>query len=699
MMKKAGRLIAAALAVILALMLAGCADEPEKSDGYSVRVILRRCDGISISGKNIAEVEAGRTVTFRVSIDEGYIYIGNTAGAEYDEEDGRLRLKDVFAPTTVDMIVLPKSEVVYLEVKRNSDYGSVSESEMLLAGPSEVTLSAEGKSRIEFTGWSEGGYLDGGGTLISTDPVHTFYIDASKVIYANFAGSTDYSIVYHLDGGYVSETGEDTYISYAPFSDLYSMQQTMESNGKLVRDGYVAVGYSTSPANYEDYDSANDIPDFSNMGGVCVVDGDSLDLHVVWAKESPDSDFIYEKKEIEVITDSTFGFGRLNQRTEKKTGIEITGYVGKDELAVIPEKIDGQPVLSIASDAFGGDLERVVIPRTVKIIEKGAFSACENLREVVFFDSVVTVYDDSFNRNVSTVVLNAQRLPVYSGQIEGSFNVKYDRLRTVEGKKIVVVAGSSSLNGINSELFEELMPGYSVVNYGTNAANPSLFFLDVISKYCGEGDIIVHAPEYGGGAPMGTNEFHAKMFRGNEQCYDIFRNVDMSDYVGFWDCFREFQVGDTSDSSLTPAIHQSGKEYQLDAEINKYGDIGTVRKSVRGSFGGASESFVSAHLYGDNLNAVNEKITARGATLVMSFAPHDKSRIRPSELTQEAYDKVNAYCAETLDYPVISDVGEYIMEHSEFYDSEWHLNDEGAKKRTQHLADDLKAYLADPSSY
>ena len=89
MMKKAGRLIAAALAVIFALMLAGCADEPEKSDGYSVRVILRRCDGISISGKNIAEVEAGRTVTFRVSIDEGYVYIGNTAGAEYDEEDGR----------------------------------------------------------------------------------------------------------------------------------------------------------------------------------------------------------------------------------------------------------------------------------------------------------------------------------------------------------------------------------------------------------------------------------------------------------------------------------------------------------------------------------------------------------------------------------------------------------------------------------
>ncbi len=695
----ARRFIAAALAVVFALMLAGCGQEAVRGDSYSVRVILRRCDGISISGKNITEVEAGRTVTFKVSIDEGYIYLGNTAGADYDEEDGRLRLKDVFAPTTVDMIVVPKSEVVYLEVKKNSENGSVSESEVLLAGPSEVTLSAEGKSRIEFAGWSEGGYLEDGGRLISTEPTYTFYIDGSKVLYANFTGNSDYSIFYHLDGGYVSDTGADTYTVSASYSDIYSMQQTMESNGKFLRDGYVAVGYSTSAAEYEDYASANDIPGFSNMGGVCYVEGDSLDLHVVWAKESPDSDFIYEKKEIEVITDSTFGFGRLNQRTEMKTGIEIKGYTGDGGLVVIPEKIDGQPVLSIASGAFDGDITRVVIPRTVKTVEKDAFSACESLEEVVFFDSVVTVYDESFDRNVSTVVLNAQRLPVYSGQIEGSFNVKYDRLRTLEGKKIVVVSGSSSLNGINSELFEELMPGYSVVNYGTNAANPSLFFLDVISKYCGEGDIIVHAPEYGGGAPMGTNEFHAKMFRGNEQCYDIFRDVDMSDYTGFWDCFRKFQVGDTSDNSLTPAIHQSGKEYQLDADINKYGDIGTVRTSVRGNFGGATETISSAHLYDDNLNAVNEKITARGAVLVMSFGPHDLSRLRPDELTQEKYDKVNAYCAEVLDYPVISDVGKYIMEHSKFYDSEWHLNDEGAKERTRNLADDIKAYLADPSSY
>ena len=50
-------------------------------------------------------------------------------------------------------------------------------------------------------------------------------------------------------------------------------------------------------------------------------------------------------------------------------------------------------------------------------------------------------------------------------------------------------------------------------------------------------------------------------------------------------------------------------------------------------------------------------------------------------------------------YPVISNVETYIMEHKHFYDSEWHLNDEGARIRTENLANDIKAFLSDPTDY
>lgn len=677
---------------IFALLMCGCAQKPDKREDYTVRVMLRPCEGITIEGDNIADVKAGRNVSFKVTLNEGYIYIGNTADAEFDEERGRLRLDDVIAPATVDMIVAKESEVFRLSVKKSVESAEVIVSGELFAYPADVKVCAVETENLSFEGWSEGGFLSEGGTLLSEDAEYTFRISENRSVYANFSGFSDYTITYHLNGG-VTADGADSLSVTKQYSDTFSMQQTLHADGSFYRKGYSCIGYSTEPAEYSDYESCNDIPGFANMGGVCRADNGSLDLYAVWAKETPASDFKYSSEKISYISDSRYNWGKLDQRKKSEDGIKITGYNGSDSTVVIPEEIDGLKVMEIAGGAFSGGIERVVIPRTVKNIQLGAFSDCEALREVVFFDSVVSVWDKSFNPNVKTVILNSQRLPVYSGAIEGSFCIKYERLRQAQGKKIVVVSGSSSLNGLDSALFEKLMPGYSVINYGTNVANPSLFFLDVISKYVSKGDIVVHAPEFFDSSSMGSNKFHAKMFRGNEQCYDIFRDADISKYTGFWESFREFQVGNPQDSSLVPAIHQSGKEYQLPTEMNKYGDRSTVRKSVRGSFGGAAQGFSYNKLNHENLNEIYKIYRAKGAKLYMSFGTYDKARLHKSATTQSEYDRFTDSCADKLDYPVISNVGTYVMEHKYFFDSEWHLNDEGAQIRTQNLAEDIKAQL------
>lgn len=672
-------------------LLCSCGDALEERGSYPVRVMLRSCEGITISGDNIIDTESGRTVTFNVSVNEGYTYIENTADAVFNPEKGTLRLRNVTAPATVDMIVVPDDEVIYFNAESNNSSCTVNVVSKALGRPERLELDVEYPEHLDFMGWSEGGYLDSGGRLLSNSANFTLFVDESKTVYANFSGITEQDIIYHLNGGHVGDSADDTYTVTSEVKEIYSMRQTLESNGTLVREGYLAVGYSTEPADYADFLSANDIEGFANMGGVTEVEGRSKELYVVWAKENPASDFDFEEKDIAYAVDSTLGWGKINKRTETVRGIEITGYRGGG-LAVIPEEINGLPVLSIAKNAFVCDLDRAVIPRTVKNIAAGAFDGCENLREVVLFDSVVEVYNQSFPKSVKTVVLNAQRLPVYSGQIEGSFCIKYERLRTAEGKKIVVVSGSSSLNGLNSPLLEELT-GYSVVNYGTNAANPSLFFLEVIAKYAGEGDIIVHAPEYSSSGPMGSNRFHAKVFRGCEQCYDIFRDADISNYEDFWESFCEFQVGDAGDGSLTPAIHQNGKPYQEDAELNKYGDRTTKRNGVRGNFGGPNETFANNKLNAENLNAVNKMITEKGAALVMSFGTFDKARLTPKAATEAEFDRFTEDCRKKLDYPVISNIGTYVMEHKWFFDSEWHPNDEGAKLRTENLAKDIKNYL------
>lgn len=700
-MKKKSLLNTFALVIAFTLsliLLTACGNKADRPESYTVRIMLRPCEGIVIEGDNIADIEAGRGHSFSVTLEDGYVYLGSTHGAVFDEERGKLRLTGIIAPTTVDMIVAKESDVIRLDIKSSHTRGEAAASQSLLPCPGTVKLSAAENGNLKFIGWSVNGFIDEGGELISPLADYSLDLNESMTVYANFSGFAEYSITYHLLGG-KTEDGSEALTVAKPYSELFAMQQALESNGSFTKDGYSAVGYSTLPCELSDYESCNDIPGFSNMGGVCNADNGALDLYVVWAKETDASEFSYEKKKISYISDSNYNWGKLDQKKKSEDGIEITGYTGSDELVVIPESIDGLPVMAVAKDAFTGNVRRVVIPRTVKNIAANAFSGCEKLKEVVIFDSVVTVSNSSFPAALSTVILNAQRKPVYSGAIEGSFAIKYERLRTVEGKKIVIVSGSSSLNGINSPLFEELMPGYSVVNFGTNVANPAMFFLDVISKYVSEGDITVHAPEFNSASSMGGNKFHAKVFRGCEQCYDIFRDIDVSDYIDFWGSFCEFQVGDAEDSSLVPAIHQSSKEYQLDTEINRYGDRSTTRKKVAGSFGSATEVFKYDRLAYENLNRINKKYTDKGAVLAMSFGTLDKSRLSAKSAVQNEYDKFTKSCADKLDYPVISNVGTYIMEHKYFFDSEWHLNDEGAEIRTKNLAKDIKDYLANPSGY
>ncbi len=682
------------------VLLFGCAKESVKDDDYTVKVLLRECEGIVIDGDSLVEVDAGRMVTFKVSLKEGYVYVGNTAGAEYDPEDGKLRLLKVYAPATIDMIVVPESEAIHVDVKTNIPETVVSSSAYILGAEGNVTVKADESRLYRFAGWSVGGFIADGGWMISEDMEHTLYVDSDAVIYGNYETMPSYDIVYILNGGKDSETGGDIVTVTNTYKDTFAMQQTLHHSGRFTREGYSAVGYSTENVSYEDYSSANDIPEFSNMGGVCSVIDGYKELYVVWAKETNADQLTYVEKNISYVVDSSYSWGKLNKKEKSQQGIEITGFTGDDKLLVIPEKINGLPVLSIAKDAIKGDVERVVIPRTVKNIEDGAFTGCTALREVVFFDSVVKVSDNSFPETIQTIVLNSQRLPVYSGTIEGSFAVKYERLRSLaDQKKIVVISGSSTLNGLNSQILEELLPGYSVVNYGNNVANPQAFFIDVAIKYAAEGDLIVHAPEFNDKRAMGGKDFHAKMFRGNEQCYDIFRDVDMREYDDFWDSFCEFQIGDKDDSSLVPAIHQSGKEYQIETELNRYGDRSTVRDRVMSNFGSNSNVFSYNSLNAENLNELNSRANEKGATILMSFATRDENVMSPSALKESECDKFTKDCADKLDYPVISNVRTFILEHKYFFDSEWHPNDEGAALRAELLAKDIRAYLDDPNNY
>ncbi|MBO4458473.1 MAG: leucine-rich repeat protein [Butyrivibrio sp.] len=90
--------------------------------------------------------------------------------------------------------------------------------------------------------------------------------------------------------------------------------------------------------------------------------------------------FLYEKKK---------------HKKDEHEYIEITGFEGKTEKLVIPEKIDGIPVEAVGNHSFSSrnDITHVSIPESVKILYGFAFHNCKNLKRISLYDSLTDYYD------------------------------------------------------------------------------------------------------------------------------------------------------------------------------------------------------------------------------------------------------------------------------------------------------------------
>lgn len=65
---------------------------------------------------------------------------------------------------------------------------------------------------------------------------------------------------------------------------------------------------------------------------------------------------------------------------ETEGGICIKSYVGKDDVVVVPEEIDGKAVICVREGAFSKtNVKSVSIPESVVTIEQGAFADCDTL--------------------------------------------------------------------------------------------------------------------------------------------------------------------------------------------------------------------------------------------------------------------------------------------------------------------------------
>ena len=275
----------------------------------------------------------------------------------------------------------------------------------------------------------------------------------------------------------------------------------------------------------------------------------------------------------------------------------------------------------------------------------------------------------------------------------GALTDKYERLYSIEEPKIVIVGGSSTAFGLNSEMLSEHM-GMPVVNFGLYATLGTKIMLDLSEDAINEGDIIIVAPETD--KQTLSLYFNAQSvwqaFDGNFSMLKHVKSEDASDMVGEVFNFAASKLGYALSSKPDPqgVYHHSS--------FNEYGDIiyerpGNVMRLgydpnmiVDFSTSMFDEAFI------DYLNCYIELAESRGAKVFYSFPPINASAV-DSSVTDETLFNYYDFISKNINCPVISDINNYIIEENYFYDSNFHLNDAGVVLRTATLIKELNVAL------
>lgn len=746
-----------ALTVCASLLLFSCKDggetPPEPPKNYTVMV--SPATGVDVLGDNPKEVEAGGSVMFSLNFWQGYVY-KSSEGAEYDPVKKILTVDNVTEDVNIDLI----TESVDFDVTNTfyyifrsdfaEDTSSVPSLAEITAG-TRVKLSAKDTSRI-FLGWSVGFKLSSGGTLVSSDRDSEIMLTpdmesgGTVVLVANY--SSNNTIYYDANGGAINResvniSSRDYYTATVTSEKLtvvmggkylayFECASSFYDDGSFSRDGYVLKEYNTKPdGTGTSYSLGSKVPFIS--------DGTVTTLYCIWSEDTAHSAFTYE--DITVLRPEDVPEDYAPNWNEE--GIVITGYNGNDETVTVPEKIDGKAVISIAGGAFvNKNIKTLVLPKTLLTVDDGAFVGCSKIETVYYPDCIYSMNDGAFDSasytSFKNFYVNATIAPRFGSADIGALSVKLSRLLApVDKNRIIVISGSSSLQGLGSEYLEALLDGkYRVVNFGTTRTTHGALYLEAMGTLAKEGDIVIYAPE-NSSYMWGERELYWKTFRDLEGMNNIYRLVDFSGYSGMFSAMSELNA--TKRYNSAPISYESicahgellsSEPTYKASTTNKYGDylynkrdaiaakyhdvyFVTMSNRVKSRFEGeiydydnqkANKNYNDPNnvtwcstddpYYRDTLNRAIAKAKSSGAKVYFGFCPADASKL-VEEATSLAYlEGYDLYIDETFDFDGrIGSAFNYVFNHRYFYDCAFHPNDYGRTYRTYQLYLDISATL------
>lgn len=287
-------------------------------------------------------------------------------------------------------------------------------------------------------------------------------------------------------------------------------------------------------------------------------------------------------------------------------------------------------------------------------------------------------------------------LPVQFGDtFMGELKSKYERLKETSGKRIVLVGGSGVAFDCDSALMDDFFPSYEIVNFGMYAGLGTKAVMDLSENYIHEGDIVIFSPEQS--EQTFSDYFNGEyMWQAADGAFGMLRDLKSENFDAMLGNFPRFAL-EKLNYVMKGQKPQTDSIYQKKS-FNTYGDIelDTCRENILPNGYDVNQKVrftedVVQPEFMDYMNDWAKRLEKKGAVVWYRYCPVNKLSVEDMD-DLAAYD---VFLRQKLDFPVIGNPENSLMEAEWFFDTNFHLNQPGKEVNTVQLIRDMKAMLGD----
>ena len=287
-------------------------------------------------------------------------------------------------------------------------------------------------------------------------------------------------------------------------------------------------------------------------------------------------------------------------------------------------------------------------------------------------------------------------LPVQFGDtFMGELKSKYERLKETPGKRIVLVGGSGVAFDCDSALMDDFFPSYEIVNFGMYAGLGTKAVMDLSENYIHEGDIVILSPEQS--EQTFSDYFNGEyMWQAADGAFGMLRDLKSENFEAMLGNFPRFAL-EKLNYVMKGQKPQTDSIYQKKS-FNTYGDIelDTCRENILPNGYDVNQKVrftedVVQLEFMDYMNDWAKRLEKKGAVVWYRYCPVNKLSVEDMD-DLAAYD---VFLRQKLDFPVIGNPENSLMEAEWFFDTNFHLNQPGKEVNTVQLIRDMKAMLGD----